>query len=89
MIITGFSGFVSTGSSPAAFSFSPYSPSVWSSSTPTSHGSALTVRLPVDAFDASSRSSISFFSRADCRCRTSIYSRIFSFSGFSLPRRST
>ena len=38
-------------------------------------GSSTTGMFPVAAFDASTRSSVSFFSRCDCRSSTATYSR--------------
>ena len=89
MIFTDSSGFVRISSSPAAESFSLYSPAIWSSRMPSSHSVRFTLMLPLDALDASSRSSMSFLSFADCRSSTSRYSRIFSFSGCSFSSRST
>ena len=54
-----------------------------------SHTSGFTGRFPVDALDASIRSSISFFRRLDCRSSTSMYSRIVSLSVGSFLIRST
>ena len=45
--------------------------------------------LPLDALDASTRSSVSFLSLADCRSRTAIYSLAFSGWTSSFLRRST
>ena len=89
IIVTGSFGFVTTSSSPAAFSFSAYSPAHWSMSTPSSQRSKLTFRLPVLALEASIRSSMSFFSLADWRDRTSRYSLAFSLSISSFSSRST
>ena len=69
-IITGASGSFGTAVSPAFSSRSLYSPSACPSIMEKSSGSACTEILPVEALLASTRSSISFFSRADCRSST-------------------
>ena len=72
-----------------AASFSWYSPALWDSRTLTSVGWKFTVRLPVEALEASTRSSMSFFSRAAWRSSTSRYSLAWSVGMGSFFRRST
>ena len=89
IILTGASGTVSTGVSPAFLSRSSNSPTVCESKTPASHSESSTFKLPLDAFEASTKSSISFLRRLDCLSSTSKYSFIFSFSGCSFLIKST
>ena len=87
-MVTAVSGCRVTRSRPASFSFCSYSPAAWVSSTPGWQGARFTSRFPVEALDASTRSSISRFSRSDWRVRTAAYSGIFSLFGGSFPMRS-
>ena len=72
-----------------ASSFSSYSPRAWSTSWHIPIFSRFTVSAPVEALDASTRSSVSFFSRWDFRSSTSMYSRALGFSTSSIFRRLT
>ena len=68
---------------------SSYSPVVWPRKTFTSVGWRSTLRLPVVALEASTKSSVSFFRRADWRSSTSRYSLAFSLGIGSCLSRST
>ena len=88
--MAGFSGAgVRIRSIPLAANFSWYSPALWVSRTLTSVRWKSTVRFPVEALEASTRSSVSFFSRADWRSRTSRYSRAWSLGIACFFSRST
>ena len=86
---TGVSGFWISSVRSAAFSLCSNSPTICTTETPASSFSRCTARLPVEAFDASIRSSISFFSRFDWRSNTSRYPSAVSLESSSFSRRST
>ena len=88
MILKLSSGCFIISSRPAVLSLSSYSPPACSKNTDGSQGASSTSSTPDDAFEASTRSSISRLRRSDCLFKTSLYSLIFSFSEGSLFIRS-
>ena len=88
-VYTGVSGFWISSVRSAAFSLSSNSPTICTTETPASSFSRCTARLPVEAFDASIRSSISFFNRFDWRSNTSRYPSAVSLESSSFSKRST
>ena len=85
IIMTGSEGAVATRVSPAPSMRSLYSPAVWDTNVQQFRGAGTISRLPEDAFEASTRSSIRRFSLSDCLTTTSEYSRIFGSAGSQVP----
>ena len=85
MMITGSSGAEHTRDSDAASSFSLNSPAVCVTKVQQSRGAGTISRLPVEALDASTRSSMRRLSLSDCLTTTSEYSAILGSAGSAAP----